>query len=208
MTAANRTTANGYVEALREGGRLCGLSFLPLSRPSASKRTVKSGVWGREGWNPGLATTPPRGERLSFVKEANGAWPVPETAGFWFSEVVFVFFFPPLPLISEGKLKNGRWAPLAVGGGERVLFRRCSPAKPRRSHLGRRVGRAARGTKWRSGGVLARAGRRLPGRVGGGARGRPVWEPRARVGGAASGVVRRLAWVGAGRLGRGHGAFV
>ena len=36
----------------------------------------------------------------------------------------------------EGKIKNGRCVPSVVGEGSGIAFRRCSPAKPRRSHLG------------------------------------------------------------------------
>lgn len=40
------------------------------------------------------------------------------------------------PLWGWGGIKNGRCVPSVVGEGSGISFRRCSPVKPRRSHLG------------------------------------------------------------------------
>ncbi|KAG8516057.1 Transformer-2 protein-beta, partial [Galemys pyrenaicus] len=49
----------------------------------------------------------------------------------------FLYLFRPVGLKAEGgKIKNGRCVPSVMGEGSSISFRRCSPAKPRRSHLG------------------------------------------------------------------------
>lgn len=124
MTATRSHERQRRAELRRAGKR--GGARAPRSHPASPSRPLgplrpavgsltSGGSRGAEG---------PGGRRL--WSEGGRRWDtclVPATT----------VFFPPIT--EWGRLKMAA-ASLGVGDGNGILFRRCSPAKPRRSHLG------------------------------------------------------------------------